>query len=141
VNEILVDANVLISFVTDRDLKQQEQADNLFKAAADQRHRLILHTISISEMVYVLINIYAFPRWSAAAALGKLLSMPGVVPEGVVFWNEVLALWPESISNLGDAVVASVAAQGSYEAVATFDRPLRKKLAKLGARSYWTDTH
>jgi predicted nucleic acid-binding protein len=138
-NQILVDANVLISFVTDRNFQQQEQADSLFKAAADQRHRLVLHTVSLLEMVYVLINIYAFPRWSAAAALRKLLAMPGVVSEGAVFWNEVLALWPESIPNLGDAVVASAAAQGSYEAVATFDRPLRKKLAKLGAQSYWTD--
>jgi rRNA-processing protein FCF1 len=62
VNRILVDANVLISFITDRNLQQQEQADDLFKAAA-----------------------------------------------------------------------------GGYEAVATFDRPLRKKLAKLGAQSYWAD--
>ena len=56
--EILVDTNVLVSFLTDRDKDQQERAAELFLAAREREHSLILHSISISEAIYVLRNLY-----------------------------------------------------------------------------------
>jgi hypothetical protein len=40
---------------------------------------------------------------------------------------------------LADAVLASVALQGRYDAVAIFDDKLRKKLKKQSTASYWSD--
>jgi predicted nucleic acid-binding protein len=54
--EILVDANVLVSFLTDRNKDQQEKAAALLLAAREREHSLILHSISISEAIYVLRN-------------------------------------------------------------------------------------
>jgi predicted nucleic acid-binding protein len=137
--EILVDANVLVSFLTDRNEEQRQKASVLFRASVAREHTLVLHTMVIVEMVFVLLQIYKVAPADVAENVKELLAMPGVIPVDEVIWSLVLERWPHTISSFGDAIVAAVAAQGRYDAVATFDKPLRKKLAKQGSVSYWSD--
>ena len=136
--EVLVDTNVLLSFLTDRDEGQQQQAAALFRGAADRVHALVIHSNALVEMVYVLTRIYKVDPLIAARSVSSLLEMPGVVPVAGMPWNLVLARWPQVIPSLGDAIVAAVAYEGRYDAVATFDGGLRKKLARQGSTSYWS---
>ncbi len=137
--EILVDANVLVSFLTDRDEGQRRKAAALFRGAAEREHTLVLHTISIVEMAYVLTQLYKQKPSLVAEAVADLLAMPGVLAADELSWPMVLERWPQTIPSLGDAIVAAAASQGQYDAVATFDNTLRKKLARQGSTSYWTD--
>ena len=136
---ILVDANVLVSFLTNRNEDQRKRASALFKGAVAREHLLALHSMSIVEMVYVLTQLYDEEPGEVARDVAELLAMPGVIPVEEVSWTRVLERWPEVISSLGDAILAAVASEGRYDAVATFDGPLRKKLAKQGSASYWSD--
>ena len=43
VKRVVLDTNVLVSFLTDRDAEQQEQAAALFETAAQGEAELILH--------------------------------------------------------------------------------------------------
>lgn len=137
--QILVDANVLVSFVTTRNEEQREKASALFRAAAEHEHILVVHTVVIVEMVFVLLHLYNVDPGVVADNVRELLAMPGVIPAEEVAWSLVLERWPQTVSSFGDAILAAVAAQGLYDAVATFDKPFRKKLAKQGSASYWTD--
>ncbi|MEA2602923.1 MAG: hypothetical protein QOF89_3915 [Acidobacteriota bacterium] len=137
--EVLVDANVLVSFLTDRDKDQQERAAALLLGAREREHSFVLHAISISEAIYVLRNLYKLDPQEIANAIRRVLSLPGVVSVGDVSWSLVFERWPGVIPHLGDAVLAAVAIQGQYDAVATFDDNFQKKLAKQGSASYWTN--
>jgi len=136
--EILVDANVLLSFLTDRDERQQRLAAELFQAAAAGRGRLFLHQAALAEMVYVLLNLYRVDPGEAARTVGELLAMPGVTAVDEVSWPLVLDRWPHQVPAFGDAVLASVASQKGCDAVATFDLKFRSKLKRLGLTSYWS---
>jgi predicted nucleic acid-binding protein len=135
--QIVVDTNVLVSFLTDRDPVQQEQAAALFRGAAAGTHALILHQIALSEMVYVLLNLYGVSPAEAARILGDLLATPGVRPVHELSWPLLLDLWPDKIPSFADAAIAAVAKQGTYDEVATFDRPLAKRLKRQGLPTLW----
>jgi predicted nucleic acid-binding protein len=49
--DVLVDTNVLVSFLTTRNAKQQQLAADLFRAAAERKLRLVVHGLAMSEAV------------------------------------------------------------------------------------------
>jgi predicted nucleic acid-binding protein len=137
--EILVDANVLVSFLTDRNESHQRRAAALLRGATDHEHLLVLHPIAIVETVHVLVQLYDVDPLEVSQAMSKLLATPGVITMFDVPWSLVLESWPEVIPSFGDAILAGVAIEGRHDAVATFDVGLRKELSRQGCISYWSD--
>jgi len=134
---IVLDTNVLLSFLTDRDPEQQEKAARLLDEAAAGELTLILHQMVVAEMVYVLQNLYCVAPEVIAATIEDVLGMPGVAPVNDLVWSLLLDLWPEKVSDFTDAALAAVMIQGRHDALATFDRPFARQLAKQGAAVYW----
>jgi predicted nucleic acid-binding protein len=66
VKQVLVDANVVVSFLIDRNAIQRRKARELLRAAAAQELRLVLHSMSIAEMIYVLTEVYGEDPGSVA---------------------------------------------------------------------------
>jgi predicted nucleic acid-binding protein len=138
VTTVLLDTNVLVSFLTDRNKRQQESAAALFETAAQGRADLVVHQMVLSEMVYVLMNLYDMEPAAVAPILDELLAMPGVQPVDELSWSTVLELWPERIPDFADACLTAVAKLAHVDAIATFDRQFVKRLRKEGIKSYWT---
>lgn len=134
---IILDTNALVSFLTDRSPQQQALVAELISSAAEGKHQIFLPQIVLSEMVYVLQNLYAVSAVEAAAILTDLLALSGAEPVHDVSWSEVLALWPVAVPTFADAVVVATSRGVRADAIATFDGKLRRKMKVLEVKSYW----
>jgi predicted nucleic acid-binding protein len=134
---IVVDTNVLASFLTDRDARQQARAARLFEAAAAGEVQLILHQLVATELIYVLRTVYTVDAAEVAATLHDLLALPGITPVDELPWPAVLALWPRRIEGFVDAALVAVTRAGKHDAIATFDDRLRRRLSRLGVGTTW----
>ena len=128
----VVDTNVLVSFLTDRHPEQQAQAAGLFSAAAAGENELLVPQLVVTELVFVLTNVYGRSNGEAASVVHDLLETPGAAIVDPLPWLVLFELWPNRVPGFADAVVAAVAAAGRTDAVATFDRPFARRLRRLG---------
>ena len=134
---IVVDTNVLLSFLTDRNVAQQEKASDLLRAAASRDLEVVLHQQVVTEIIYVLMNRHGQSRGHTAEIIADLLALPGVVTVDRLEWSGVLALWPKPFRDFSDAVLAATCRSGRHDAVATFDESFKRLLELHGLRSYW----
>jgi predicted nucleic acid-binding protein len=135
-NRIVIDTNIVISFLTNRSLEQQQQAANLFEAASAGKHELLLHQIVVTEVVYVLHNIYRQTVEEVAASVRDLIELPGVVVLDKMPWGDLWDLWPREVEEYADAALVAVTRSGRHDYLATFDRKLRRRLMALGVSPF-----
>lgn len=137
-SRVLVDTNVLVSFLTDRDPAQQTRAAALFGEAAGGQLEILVPHLVLAEAVFVLTKLYQVPPETVATILGDLLRAPGVTLVEALPWVLLLELWPSRIPAFTDATIAAVARSQRVDSVATFDRGLGRALRKLEVRAHWT---
>ena len=132
-----VDSNVVLSFITDRDLQQQARAAELFGAATAGECVVILHQAVITEAVYVLCNQYDEKPFAVGAVMRDLSALPGVVTANEIEWETVWGSWPDRFHDFGDACLAAAARADTFDVLATFDVAFAKKARRQGVATYW----
>ena len=135
--QVVLDANVALSYLTDRNPEQQEKAGRLFLLASTRELGLVLHQLVLSEIVYVLRNHYRVGAEETSEILRDLLAGPGVRPVDRLVWSRVLGFWPSRFPDFADAALASVVVEDRWDCVATFDRDFAKRLRGQGIACYW----
>jgi predicted nucleic-acid-binding protein len=133
--ELIVDTNLIISFLTDRNPAQQEQAAELFHSAARLKTLLLCPQSVITEFVYVLEKVYRQPKEHIRQVVADLLALPGVQVMPEIDFHRLLTYWPEDMPDFGDAMVAAAARVHKEAQVATFDKSLISSLRKLGIKT------
>jgi predicted nucleic acid-binding protein len=133
---IIIDTNTLISYVTDRNPHQQEQAALLFESASRLKLSITLHLNVITEFVYVMDKIYDIDRNKISEIISDLLIMPGVNLVCEIDMKSVLAIWPSSISDYGDGLLAALCMRSKHSTIATFDKQFKKSLTTLSLPVY-----
>lgn len=128
----VIDTNALISFVTDRNLEQQQKIAPLFESAAQMKAVILCHQHVLTEFIYVLDRIYQVPKEEIARMIKDLIKMPGIEVIQEVDFETILSWWPDPIPDFGDAIIAAAGKARSRAMVVTFDRKFATKLKALG---------
>jgi predicted nucleic acid-binding protein len=134
---VVVDANVFLSVFVDRNEKQADAAKALLLKAEDGEVSLIVPQFVVFEIAYVLQSTYRIAGDKVAALVRDLLALPGVLAVDECPWKRVLDLWPSPFSSVADAAIVAIAADKRYDAVATFDQKLSKRLKDFSVAAYW----
>jgi len=116
----IIDANALLSFVTDRNEKQQLQVSEILNTAAYQQ--ILCQQNTITEFVYVMDKIYHLPKIKINQMVKDLISMPCIKIVHKIDMDITLSFWPEIIRDFGDAIIASLCKMTENSVVITFDR-------------------
>jgi predicted nucleic acid-binding protein len=133
---VVIDTNVLISFVTDRNLEQQGQAARIFESAKRSQIMVLCHQNVVTEFVYVLDRIYHVEPITVQGMLRNLIDMPGVELVNELDFSRLLAVWPDRCPDYGDAVLLAFCIEYKNVRLATFDRKFAKVSHDVGINLY-----
>ena len=97
----------------------------------------IIPQFVVFEVTYVLQTQYGFTGKRLAAMIRDIVTFPGARVIDDCPWKRVMDVWPSLLPSLADAAIAAVASTNRYDAVATFDQKLAKRLKDLGVGLYW----
>ena len=126
----VIDTNCLLSFVTDRNPQQNHCMAVILERASRLEEEIVLISNVISEFVYVQLSVYGQEDSLVASMVADLLNHPGVQYHHGFFPDSILSLWPGSVPDFGDAVIAA-AAKTLEVPVYTFDRVFHRRLARI----------
>lgn len=135
--QVLVDANVFVSFLVERNESQRAAAKALFDAAGDGEIEAFVTQFGVFEVTHVLQSFYAMPIPRVATLVRDMIALPGVKAIDDCPWKKVFEYWPEQLPGLADAATVAVAIANRYDAVATFDQKMLKRMQSLSVESYW----
>ena len=134
---MVVDANVFVSFLVDRDEKQRELAKALIQSAEDGALIAVFPEFVILEIVFVLQNTYRRNASEVATIVKDLIEHPGIVVSDACPWKQTFEFWPSAFASISDAAIVAVAVKNRYDSIATFDQKMIKQMKTLGVASYW----
>jgi len=137
VRTVVIDANVLVSFFVDRNEAQREAAKALLLEAVDGEITAIIPQFVVFEISYVFQTMYRATGERLATLIRDVVTLPGARVTDDCPWKRVLEVWPDPLPSLADAAILAVAVTNRYDAVATFDKKLARRVKDAGIRTYW----
>jgi predicted nucleic-acid-binding protein len=120
-----VDTNLIVRFLVGDQEKHARAAGRLFDACDRGDLVIVVLSVVLSECVSVLESFYEHPRGEIAAALGRLISSPGVEIQETAIHLDALERYRKTKAHFVDCLIAANAAAEDIP-VATFDQDFRK---------------
>lgn len=130
---VLLDANAIVSFLTDRHAVQRRKVHALFESAVRNGVSVSIPRHAVSETVFVLHDIYEIAASRVNDMLRALMEVPGVEIAPDPPLDEVLEVWPSLARDYGDAVILAAAKRTGFS-VLTFDEAFIKIIKRQGIR-------
>lgn len=124
--EAVVDANVLIRYLTDRPSHLADRAADLLEGAERAKRTLVIAPLTVAEIVYVLTSVYG---WDKQAVAGRLLDLIMASVATVLDQDAVMQalVWFRDVPGVhfADAYVAALAVERRADVI-SFDAAMRR---------------
>lgn len=126
-SEVVLDANVLLRFLTGEPHDLANRARAILNEAERKRISLAVTPLTLAEVVYVLESVYGQDRKEIAGQLLDLITAPSLTVLDQPALQQALT-WYRDVPGIhfADAYVAAVATARGHGRVASFDRHLRR---------------
>ena len=121
----LVDTNLIVRYLVQDHEKHAKAAGKLFDACDRGDVVIVVLPAVLAECVFVLESFYEHARGEIVAALGRLISTPGVEISGAAIHLDALERYRKTKVHFVDCLLAATAAAEDTP-VATFDQDFRK---------------
>jgi predicted nucleic acid-binding protein len=121
----LVDTNLIVRYLVQDHEKHAKAAGKLFDACDRGDVVIVVLPAVLAECVFVLESFYEHARGEIVAALGRLISSPGVEISGAAIHLDALERYRKTKVHFVDCLLAATAAAEDIP-VATLDQDFRK---------------
>ena len=136
-NNHIIDANALISFITDRNPAQQDKIAEVLDRAVRLKVRVLCPQNVLTEFIYVMDTVYDIPKAEIRDIAKDYMDLPGVELVHEINLNTLFKIWPAKVPDYGDAIIAALCKDTRGSSVATFDRKFKAKLKQLDLSVYF----
>ncbi len=127
---LILDTNCYISYLNRRDRAQHKAVSVLIDSVSRAEHEVLMTGHNMTEMVFVLQNVYEMNSRVIHEILSALLANPGFEFSPAHHPEEILRIWPNQVKDYGDAVLAAAASVLGAK-ICTFDRAFARVLRKV----------
>jgi len=123
--EVLLDANVLLRYLTGDPAAMADRARVLLERAETGEVVLILTPLILAECVWVLKSFYKHPLGAIAQALQQVLALDGLRVQDAALVTDALISMARANVDFADAYLTELGKAGGLK-VATFDQDFRR---------------
>jgi predicted nucleic acid-binding protein len=124
--EVLVDANVILRYLTKDPPAMAEAAFKIFDEARSGKISLLIIPITVAEVVWVLESFYEYPKQQIAETMTQFLMCGGLEVESLDLLIGALTLYHEKNLDFADAILAITALRKGPKIIYSFDRDLNR---------------
>jgi predicted nucleic acid-binding protein len=124
--EALIDANVILRYLTKDPPAMAEAALKIFNEARSGKISLSIIPITVAEVVWVLESFYGYSKQQITDTMTQFLLCEGLEVEGLDPLIGALTLYFEKNLDFADAVLAITALRKGPKIIYSFDRHLNR---------------
>jgi len=133
---VVIDTNVFISLVTERDPVQRAKSEALLESAERGEIVIVLPQFIIFEFIHAVREFYDLSAEETKPLIADTMALPGVIVTDDCPWPQFFEHWSDLRPDVGDAAVLAVAIEHGYT-LSTFDRKFANRAKTFGVAPYW----
>ena len=124
-NKYLIDANVIIRYLTQDDEKLFIKAKEIFDKIISNKIQVIIYDLVIMETFFVLTKFYKLSKKEVIDTLIEIMLLPGVINPDKKIIIDTLNMIKTSNVDFVDALLCNKSKQFDYKLI-SFDKKLNK---------------